>query len=41
VRIDSSAETPDESLKRVWAKLEELELVRFDCSPRAASQSSR
>jgi adenylylsulfate kinase-like enzyme len=41
VRVDSSAETPDESLKRVWAKLEELELVRFDCSPHAASVSSR
>lgn len=41
VRIDSSTETPDESLKRVWAKLEELELVRFDGSPHARSLSSR
>ena len=32
ITVNSSKETPEESLEKIWAKLEELELVRFDRS---------
>lgn len=32
VRIDSSLETPEESVERIWTTLENLELISFDRS---------
>ena len=32
VRVDSSAETPEQSIERIWATLERLDLVSFDRS---------
>ena len=32
VRIDSSSETPEESVEKIWAALQNLELISFDRS---------